>query len=230
VISGEGPANMLLSGAAAKHGIVSSSKKGAPGGSGCNLRHPVRVRTMRCQAFSDEAFEQWNRPKSAVEPKQEELIHIFTKDLDVVTMGSGRTSQYLGGEQLESGQSQQENDPFGTLDGRMPSVEEQGLCIGATFGIQAINSVDPSRQIKVLGFCRCVHTLGWHVNRAVLTKGGVVTLKNHHVCMENLQEKLTLHVQVPFLFGVPQTWDAISDAISAGGGLIDREQMKWVLY
>ena len=96
MISGEGPANMLLSGAAAKHGIVSSSKKGAPGGSGCNLRHPVRVRTMRCQAFSDEAFEQWNRPKSAVEPKQEELIHIFTKDLDVVTIGSGRTSQVSG--------------------------------------------------------------------------------------------------------------------------------------
>ena len=48
--------------------------------------------------------------------------------------------------------------------------------------------------------------------------------------MENLQEKLTMTVKVPFLFGVPQEWDAISDAISEGGGLIDRESMKWVLY
>jgi hypothetical protein len=165
-----------------------------------------------------------------VQPNQEELIHIFTKDLDVVTIGPTRNRQYLGGDQLEDGTGQVEEDPFGTLEGRIPSVEEQGLCIGATFGIQAINAVDPSRQIKVLGFCRCVHTLGWHVNRAVITKGGVVTLKNHQVCMENLQEKLTLHVKVPFLFGVPQTWDSISEAISAGGGLIDREQMKWVLY
>uniref|UniRef100_A0A7S2WX58 DUF7811 domain-containing protein n=1 Tax=Chloropicon primus TaxID=1764295 RepID=A0A7S2WX58_9CHLO len=170
--------------------------------------------------------------------KQEEIIHIFTQELEVVTFGPKRP-QLLGSEELGSniisGEGQQDlgaspEQNIAPLDGRMPTVEEQGLCIGATFGIKAFNAVDPSRQISVLGFCRCVHTLGWHVNRAVLTKGGVVTMKNHHVSMEKMEEKLTMSIQVPFLFGVPQEWDAISEAISTGGGLIDRVSQKWLLY
>ena len=148
------------------------------------------------------------------------------------------SSQFLGGDDLEAEVSEsierQQQPGSGldslSLDAPLPTVQEQGLCIGATFGIKAFNAVDPTRQISVLGFCRCVHTLGWHVNKAVLTKGGVVTMKNHQVSMDSLGENLTMSIQVPFLFGVPQEWDAISEAISTGGGLIDRVSKKWVLY
>ena len=120
-------------------------------------------------------------------------------------------------------------DQLQDMERPLPTVEEQGLCIGATFGIKAFNAVDPTRQISVLGFCRCVHTLGWHVNKAVLTKGGVVTMKDHQVSVDMLEEKLVMSIQVPYLFGVPQEWDFISEAISTGGGLIDRVSKKWML-
>ncbi len=68
------------------------------------------------------------------------------------------------------------------------------------------------------------------MNRAVLTKGGVVMAKDHQVCMEKLQEKLVMTISVPYLFGIPQSWDDISEAISSGGGLIDRVSKKWMLY
>ena len=55
-------------------------------------------------------------------------------------------------------------------------------------------------------------------------------MKNHQVSLDSLGENLTMSIQVPFLFGVPQEWDAISEAISTGGGLIDRVSKKWVLY
>ena len=135
----------------------------------------------------------------------------------------GAHTQLLGMEDFETGAPP-------SLGGPMPTVEEQGLCIGATFGIKAFNAVDPTRQISVLGFCRCVHTLGWHVNKAVLTKGGVVTMKNHKVSMESMGESLTMSIQVPYLFGVPQEWDAISEAINSGGGFIDSVSKKWLLH
>ena len=156
------------------------------------------------------------------QPSLLKLLQLLgSEDLDSNIISGGAEGQQ------DLGASQQSIAP---LDGRMPTVEEQGLCIGATFGIKAFNAVDPSRQISVLGFCRCVHTLGWHVNRAVLTKGGVVTMKSHQVSVEKMEEKLTMSIQVPFLFGVPQEWDAISDAITCGGGLIDRVSQKWLLY
>ena len=101
-----------------------------------------------CQAFSDDVFDEWNPDKL------EETVHIFTSELEVVTLGPNRGTLLGGDMETDPMQLAQEKDPFDTLDGRMPTVEEQGLCIGATFGIKAFNAVDPSRQINVLGFCR----------------------------------------------------------------------------
>jgi len=112
-----------------------------------------RGRLVRSRAFNesknffggngDDFFEnEWSASLNH-EKEPEEIIHIFTRELDIVTLGPRRGK--LIGEEFESN--------FGTLEGPLPSVEEQGLCIGATFGIKAF-SVDPSRQISVLGFCR----------------------------------------------------------------------------
>jgi hypothetical protein len=39
---------------------------------------------------------------------------------------------------------------------QLPTVEEQGICIGQTFLVAASNGRDPSRRVHVLGFCRSV--------------------------------------------------------------------------
>ena len=62
---------------------------------------------------------------------------------------------------------------------------------------------------KIQIHSRCIHTLGWHVNEAVLSKGGVVTDSSSSMSTDSLHEKLVMTVQVPYLFGVPQEWDAI---------------------
>ena len=41
----------------------------------------------------------------------------------------------------------------------LPSLEEQGLCLGATFLVAASNGRDPGRRVSVLGFCRSIDTL-----------------------------------------------------------------------
>jgi len=203
------------------------------GGTAPSRHHREGQRQVPTRAYNPgdyDYFGDWGSPEPREGPgssaeKQEELIHIFTQDFEVVTIGPQR-AQLLGGADLDASVAE---DQLQDMERPLPTVEEQGLCIGATFGIKAFNAVDPTRQINVLGFCRCVHTLGWHVNKAVLTKGGVVTMKDHRVSVDMLEEKLVMSIQVPYLFGVPQEWDFISEAISTGGGLIDRVSKKWML-
>ncbi len=41
----------------------------------------------------------------------------------------------------------------------LPTLEEQGICIGQTFLLSATNGRDLSRRIHVLGFCRSIDML-----------------------------------------------------------------------
>ena len=69
------------------------------------------------------------------------------------------------------------------------AVEEQGLCIGATFGIKAYNGWDGGRRINVLGFCRNVEMLHDHV--AAHIRGGEIVA--HEYKLEGLHENLKLY-------------------------------------
>jgi hypothetical protein len=49
---------------------------------------------------------------------------------------------------------------------QLPTVEEQGICIGQTFLVAASNGRDLSRRVNVLGFCRSVHLVSEVLRRA----------------------------------------------------------------
>lgn len=143
--------------------------------------------------------------------KPEEIVHIFGAG-GLTTLGPA-----IRGGSLYSPPEQP----------ALPTVEEQGLCIGATFGINAVNTVDPSRRVSVLGFCRCIDTLSEHVAGTVLNRGGEVLMREHKV--KGVHEKLVMSVMVPFLFGVPAELDTLREAIDMGGGYVDRISKEWRL-
>ena len=96
----------------------------------------------------------------------------------------------------------------------LPTVEEQGLCIGATFGIKAYNGRDGGRRINVLGFCRSVEMLHDHVAAALHIRGGEIVA--HEYKSEGLHENLKLTVALPYLWGVPPELDSLNTAIEDG--------------
>lgn len=56
----------------------------------------------------------------------------------------------------------------------MPTFEEQGLCIGATFTLAATNGRDFDRRINILGFCQSIDVLNEAVEETVMSRGGEV--------------------------------------------------------
>jgi hypothetical protein len=56
----------------------------------------------------------------------------------------------------------------------LPSFEEQGLCIGATFALAATNGKDFERRINILGFCQSVDVLNEALEETVMSRGGEV--------------------------------------------------------
>lgn len=109
----------------------------------------------------------------------------------------------------------------------LPNFEEHGLCIGASFQVQATNGNDPSRRISMLGFCRSVGHLSDHVEDTVQQHGGLITFKQCRELDSGLSESLKLIVAIPFLWGVPPAWELLSSAITMGGGVIDKTYRQW---
>lgn len=71
----------------------------------------------------------------------------------------------------------------------MPSFEEQGLCIGATFALAATNGKDFERRINILGFCQSVDVLNEALEETVMSRGG-------EVLEQELKLKSGVHEQV----------------------------------
>eukprot|EP01023_Acetabularia_acetabulum_P004403 TRINITY_DN1183_c0_g1_i4.p1 TRINITY_DN1183_c0_g1~~TRINITY_DN1183_c0_g1_i4.p1 ORF type:complete len:276 (+),score=9.06 TRINITY_DN1183_c0_g1_i4:66-893(+) len=112
---------------------------------------------------------------------------------------------------------------------QLPTADEQGLCIGATFQLSATNGIDPARRIQVCGFCRCVEYLSDVVGDTVLSKGGEVMLCTTEL-KHGVTESLKMMVAVPFLWGVPPELDTLRQAIAYGGGFVHKEQKLWQIY
>lgn len=53
-------------------------------------------------------------------------------------------------------QAHQRQPRLPAVQRQLPTVEEQGICIGQTFLVAASNGRDLSRRVQVLGFCRSV--------------------------------------------------------------------------
>ncbi|KAG6483915.1 hypothetical protein ZIOFF_060701 [Zingiber officinale] len=106
---------------------------------------------------------------------------------------------------------------------------DQGLCLGALFNIAATNGLDRRRRMCFFGFCRSIEMLSDVVEDTVVEHGGeVVTAEK--VSSEGLQEKLTMTVVVPLLWGVPPASDTLRVAVRSGGGILEKVYWQWIFF
>ncbi|WOL10699.1 hypothetical protein Cni_G19458 [Canna indica] len=126
---------------------------------------------------------------------------------------------------------------------------EQGLCLGALFDIAATNvcilklfshhlhlqltfcnvfqqGLDMGRRLCIFGFCRSIEMLSDVVEDTVVEHGGEV-VNAEKVSSEGLQEKLTMTVAVPLLWGVPPAADTLRVAVRSGGGIVEKVYWQW---
>uniref|UniRef100_A0A0D9Z270 DUF7811 domain-containing protein n=1 Tax=Oryza glumipatula TaxID=40148 RepID=A0A0D9Z270_9ORYZ len=105
----------------------------------------------------------------------------------------------------------------------------QSLCLGALFNIAATNGLDMGRRLCIFGFCRSIEMLSDVVEDTVLEHGGeVVTAEK--ASKDGLQEKLTMSVAVPLLWGVPPASETLHVAVRSGGGIVEKIYWQWDLF
>ncbi|XP_010918639.1 uncharacterized protein [Elaeis guineensis] len=102
----------------------------------------------------------------------------------------------------------------------------QGLCLGALFDIAATNGLDMGRRLCIFGFCRSVEMLSDVVEDAVLEHGGEVVAAEKG-SSGGLQERLTMTLAVPLLWGVPPASETLHFAVRNGGGIVEKVYWQW---
>ncbi|KAI5064099.1 hypothetical protein GOP47_0020769 [Adiantum capillus-veneris] len=103
---------------------------------------------------------------------------------------------------------------------------KQGLCLGAVFDIVATNGLDMGRRLCVFGFCRSIEMLSEVVEDTVVEQGGEVVIAAKGT-RGGLNEKLSMKVAVPLLWGVPPAVDSLNYAIRCGGGIVEKVSRQW---
>jgi hypothetical protein len=114
------------------------------------------------------------------------------------------------------------------LEYRMPTWEEQKLCVGASFVVAATNSHDPARRVNLEGFCQSIDYLFESIEQTVRQQRGEI-LREERELKSGVHEVLKITVAVPFLWGIPPQLDPLNDAILLGGGVIHKMYHQWVL-
>ncbi|XP_021770569.1 uncharacterized protein LOC110734733 isoform X2 [Chenopodium quinoa] len=102
----------------------------------------------------------------------------------------------------------------------------QSLCLGALFDIAATNGLDMGRRLCIVGFCRSIEMLSDVVEDSVLEQGGEVVVAEK-ATKGGLQEKLSMTVAVPLLWGVPPASDTLHLAVRSGGGIVQKVFWQW---
>ncbi|RWR91573.1 hypothetical protein CKAN_02073600 [Cinnamomum micranthum f. kanehirae] len=102
----------------------------------------------------------------------------------------------------------------------------QGLCLGALFDIAATNGLDMGRRLCIYGFCRSIEMLSDVVEDTVLEHGGEVVAAEK-ASKGGLQEKLTMTLAVPLLWGVPPASETLHLAVQTGGGIVEKVYWQW---
>ncbi|XP_020884742.1 uncharacterized protein LOC9315697 [Arabidopsis lyrata subsp. lyrata] len=160
----------------------------------------------------------------------EERITLFTTDGLV----------QIGGNMSHNSKTSQNVEPVSNKKhGRSKSPEKhqkfqesaymdpaQGLCLGALFDIAATNGLDMGRRLCIFGFCRSVEMLSDVVEDTVLEHGGEIVATETE-STSGLQEKLTMTVAVPYLWGVPPAAERLHLAVRTGGGIVDKVYWQW---
>ncbi|KAG2309209.1 hypothetical protein Bca4012_081868 [Brassica carinata] len=173
-------------------------------------------------SFSDDdAFFPWSDGNNGIEWVHEERITLFTSD-GLIQIGGNMVPRRVKSSNKKHGKSK-----------KLPKFQEssymdpaQGLCLGALFDIAATNGLDMGRRLCIYGFCRSVEMLSDVVEDTVLEYGGEVVAAEKE-SKGGLQEKLTMTVAVPYLWGVPPTAERLHRAVQTGGGIVDKVYWQW---
>uniref|UniRef100_A0A804RBN9 DUF7811 domain-containing protein n=1 Tax=Zea mays TaxID=4577 RepID=A0A804RBN9_MAIZE len=173
----------------------------------------------------------WDQPLdltagSDIQWVPEDRVTLFTSDGLIQIGGSlvpRRVSASERQRKLKSGQKLRRFQESSYMD------PNQSLCLGALFNIAATNGLDMGRRLCIFGFCRSIEMLSDVVEDTVLEHGGeVVTAEK--ASSNGLQEKLTMSVAVPLLWGVPPASETLHVAVRSGGGIVDKIYWQWDLF
>ncbi|XP_047089483.1 uncharacterized protein LOC124701464 isoform X2 [Lolium rigidum] len=161
-----------------------------------------------------------------IEWVQEEKITLFTSDGLVQIGGSMVPRRVTASERQQKAKGMHKVRRFQESSYMDPN---QSLCLGALFNIAATNGLDMGRRLCIFGFCRSIEMLSDVVEDTVLEHGGeIVTAEK--ASSDGLQEKLTMSVAVPLLWGVPPASETLHVAVRSGGGIVDKIYWQWDLF
>lgn len=110
----------------------------------------------------------------------------------------------------------------------MPSHDEQKLCIGSSFLLQATNGHNPSRRVNLEGFCHSCDYLYEVLDETVRLQRGTILDEEREV-KGTMHEVLKITVAIPYLWSVPPQLECLSNAIQAGGGVVHRSYLQWII-
>ncbi|MQM22613.1 hypothetical protein Taro_055668 [Colocasia esculenta] len=160
----------------------------------------------------------------AIQWMPEEQITLFTTD-GLIQIGGSLVPRRVSSSYRKQPKSKkpQKFQRFQESDYMDP---HQGLCLGALFDIAATNGLDTGRRLCIFGFCRSIEMLSDVVEDAVLGHGGEVVAAEK-ASKGGLQEKLTMIVAVPLLWGVPPASETLHVAVRSGGGIVEKVYWQW---
>ncbi|GAA0142412.1 aldolase [Lithospermum erythrorhizon] len=163
-------------------------------------------------------------PDSSLEWVREETVTLFTAD-GIIQFGGNLVPRRVTGSDRKQGiaKTSQRFRRFKESDYMDP---DQSLCLGALFNIAATNGLDSARRLCIFGFCRSIEMLSDVVEDTVLENGGEVVVAEK-ASQGGLQEKLTMTVAVPLLWGVPPASETLHLAVRSGGGIVDKVYLQW---
>eukprot|EP00249_Psilotum_nudum_P005779 c19204_g1_i1 orf=252-1055(+) len=154
---------------------------------------------------------------------QEDLVTLFTTD-GLIQIGGLKVPRRISSEKKQDrGAASSKYRQYREEDYMDP---KQGLCLGAIFDIAATNGLDTGRRFCVFGFCRSIEMLSDVVEDTVLEQGGEVVVAEKG-SGGGLNERLSMTVAMPLLWGVPPAVDSLNYAIRSGGGIVEKVYWQW---
>ncbi|XP_077226163.1 D-tagatose-1,6-bisphosphate aldolase subunit isoform X1 [Tasmannia lanceolata] len=191
-----------------------------------------------------------SQPSGAIQWVPGDRVTIFTADGLLQIGGSLVPRRIPTSDKQGKGKASQRVQRFQERDYMDP---DQGLCLGALFDIAATNvrnsflcgdisrlcrhfggmtkkiysqGLDMGRRLCIFGFCRSIEMLSDVVEDTVIEHGGEVVAAEK-ASDGGLQEKLTMTLAVPLLWGVPPASDTLHFAVRSGGGIVEKVYWQW---
>ncbi|XP_077226165.1 D-tagatose-1,6-bisphosphate aldolase subunit isoform X3 [Tasmannia lanceolata] len=163
-----------------------------------------------------------SQPSGAIQWVPGDRVTIFTAD-GLLQIGGSLVPRRIPTSDQGKGKASQRVQRFQERDYMDP---DQGLCLGALFDIAATNGLDMGRRLCIFGFCRSIEMLSDVVEDTVIEHGGEVVAAEK-ASDGGLQEKLTMTLAVPLLWGVPPASDTLHFAVRSGGGIVEKVYWQW---